>query len=409
MLSKTSKQTNRLKLSEFKLNTLLEITNAINNNFSSEQLFMLLKFILQNQLNIGKAIIFINTQHSWECVMEYGVSEHEKEIDIDDRLAHLIEITVVDLYAKGEYNAFDVVIPVHHKSSPLAYLLLGDLDENELKASPIIKHLPFIQTLVNIIVVAIENKRLMRDNIRQERVKKELELASEMQSMLFPSSLPNNSLMQIAAYYQPHQQVGGDYYDFIYLNEREVLFCLADVSGKGVSAALLMANFQANLRAMAQYQSSLTDMVIGLNEKVMDNAKGERFITLFIAKYNLETRQLNYINSAHPPPIMIDSNGPSELKVGCTGLGMFDEIPAIQEGTITIEDNALLCCFTDGVVELENADAQPFDERMLWTLLEENKTLSMQEMNLQIMDRLDHHRGDMPFVDDIALFSCRFF
>lgn len=396
------------QLKSFKLNSLLEITNAINNNFSSSQLFVLLKFILQEQLHIGKAIIYINGGNEWRTVMDYGLSEEEKDQVHIDSLLHLYEITVLDLNRGLDMNAIDVVIPVHHKSSPLAFLLMGDIDEQEIKTSPIIKHLPFIQTLLNIIAVAIENKRLVREVIRQERVKKELELASEMQSMLFPSKLPNNDKLEVSAFYQPHQQVGGDYYDFIQLNEDEVVFCMADVSGKGVSAALLMANFQAHLQAMVAYRSSLVDVVRELNDRVNNNAKGEKFITFFIGKYNLKNRKLQYINAAHPPAILLSGKETIFLNEGCTGLGMFDEIPRIAMGEVDVPEDAVIVCYTDGVVELENDIGEVFDENDLASLLRNQEQESMGDLNHEVMKELDRHRGTRPFLDDIALISIRF-
>ena len=148
----------------------------------------------------------------------------------------------------------------------------------------------------------------LRLNSLLEGVEKELELASEMQSMLFPRKLPNDEKMDVDALYQAQHQVGGDYYDFIRLNENEVAFCIADVSGKGVSAALLMANFQANLRALFKTTSSLNEIVTDLNRLVNENAKGEKFVTLFIAKYNYITRFLTYINAGHNPPILVYKN-----------------------------------------------------------------------------------------------------
>ena len=397
-----------LQLKSFKLNSLLEITNAINNNFSSNQLFLLLKFILQNQLKIGKAMIYINSGRGWKVVMEYGLEEDEKELIDVDSLTHLYEITVLDLNKGQTLNAIDVVIPVHHKSSPLAFLLMGDIDNNEMKASPIIKHLPFIQTLLNIIAVAIENKRLVKEVIRQERMKKELELASQMQNMLFPSELPNNEFLEIAAIYQPHQQVGGDYYDFIQMDEEQSIFCMADVSGKGVSAALLMANFQAHLRALVDYKTSLTEIVEILNEKVNHNAKGEKFITFFIGRYNSSSKKLEYINAAHPPPVLVSDEVSVFLNSGCTGLGMFDIIPSIKEGSVEIESDSFLVCYTDGVIELEDDRGEVFDENHLAAWLEQADSSTMSEMNDALMIKLDSHRGSLPFQDDTALFSVRF-
>ena len=108
----------------------------------------------------------------------------------------------------------------------------------------------FIQTITNLIVVAIENNKMAVEQLKQAAMKKELELAAQMQSLLFPPSLPSNESYEIHATYLPHQEVGGDYYDYIPLSDHEFAICMADVSGKGIAAALLMANFQANLHAL---------------------------------------------------------------------------------------------------------------------------------------------------------------
>jgi len=407
-VSSKSRSYQRLRLKEFKLNTLLEITKAINNNLSSDKLFSLFEFILRNQLNIGSVILFSNNGKHWDCVLKYGARGSEKHFNVERDLLHIKEITVIESSSKEHLNSFDIAIPVYHKDMPLAYLLLGDLDEQEIRISPIIKHMPFIQTLTNIIIVAIENKRLTNEIIHQERLKRELELAKEMQAMLFPSSLPNNERLQIAAHYQPHQQVGGDYYDFIQLNKDEVLFCLADVSGKGVSAALLMANFQANLRALVNYKTSLKEIAESLNQNVMSSAKGEKFITLFIAKYNIKKRVLKYINAGHNPPLLRNGITFDQLNIGCTGLGMFDEVPSIDEGEVKVSPNSLIVCYTDGVVELEDEDENPFEVQQLKEVVEANHTRSMENINQKILAKLELHKGKMPYIDDIALFSCRF-
>ena len=107
----------------------------------------------------------------------------------------------------------------------------------------------------------------------------------------------------MAAFYRPHFEVGGDYYDVVKMGKDQFGFCIADVSGKGISAALLMSNFQASLRALFTKEISLYQLIEKLNERVFDTAKGEKFITLFIARYNVVTRTLEYVNAGHNPPI----------------------------------------------------------------------------------------------------------
>lgn len=396
------------RVKDIKLNSLLEITKAINNNFSTEQLLEIFEEVLEKQLNIGKLVLFSNENDTWKCILKYGVGDEYNDINVERDLLSITEIGTINFSQKRLSKAFEIVIPVFHKSHPLAYVLIGDL-EDKVEVSPAIKHLPFVQTLTSIIVVAIENKKLARDTIRQAAMRKELELASEMQSMLFPSSLPRDNNIDTAAFYLPHQQVGGDYYDFMWLNENECAFCVADVSGKGVAAALLMSNFQANLRVLFNHTSSLTELVKELNAKVMANAKGEKFITLFIAKYNLVTRTLTYVNAAHNPPLLASGNSVSTLKIGCTGLGMFDEIDKIKEGIVNISPGTTIVCYTDGLTELENDKGEDFGIDSLKELVKTHPKLNMMELNVKIMETVMNYKQSRPYIDDIALFSIKIF
>ena len=393
------------RIKDIKLNSLLEITKAINLNSSTEQLLQILKNVLKTELNIGKLVLFSN-ENGWKCILKYGVGEEEKEIDVEKDLLPIREISTTNFSEGTLSKTFEIVIPVFHKTVPLAYVLIGDL-EDKVELSPTIKHLPFVQTLASIIVVAIENKKLAKENIRQAAMRKELELASEMQSMLFPTSLPQDSVLDTSAFYLPHQEVGGDYYDFIWLNKNECAFCVADVSGKGVAAALLMSNFQANLRVLFNQTTSLTELVRELNTKVMASAKGEKFITLFIAKYNLITRTLTYVNAAHNPPLVSIGNSISLLKTGCTGLGMFDEITKIKEGIVNITSGTSIVCYTDGLVELENDSSEDFGIESLKDIIRKNQHLDMKELNRLIMQTIITYKQSMPYIDDIALFSIR--
>lgn len=400
----------RLQFCNFKLDLLLNITLSINNNVPVTDLLQQFEDILFKELNIGKLLIF-RYKDSWECLLSKGVHRNVSEgIRVESDLLYYKQITNLSVALNPNLELFDVIIPVYHDEHPIAYLIIGDIDEERAGMSPTIKHLHFIQTLTNIIVVAIENKRLFDENVRQEAFKKELELASQMQTMLIPdpSALPNNEKIHAAAYYLPHFEVGGDYYDMMRLSEKEYGFCIADVSGKGISAALLMSNFQANIRALFSANLPLQRTVNKLNEKVMENAHGEKFITLFIGRYNTETRELEYINAGHNPPILLnkDSNSIEMLMLGCTGVGMFDEIPKITTGKATLSPGSKLICYTDGIVELENENKIQFGTRIM-----EKCMMKDQKINLvidDIIDELNDHKGNNNFFDDISLMGIEF-
>lgn len=408
MTTKVKTGNSRLKFSEFKLSTLLEITNAINNNLPAKELFVLFKYILEHQLNIGKSVLFLLQDDEWITVLNYGVSDDELNTDVEKDLRHINDITVVAMESNDNTASFDVVIPVFHQSEIIAYLLLGDLDEQELKASPIIKHLPFIQTLGNITAVAVENQRLIRKSLEQERLRQELETAREMQSLLFPKALPNDDCVQIDAVYLPHQQVGGDYYDVIEIDD-DVFICLADVSGKGISAAIVMANFQANLRAILRVEKDLKRIIHELNTRVWNNANGEKFITMFLARYSKSAKALDFINAAHPAPILVQENHVFTMKEGCIGLGMFEEIPFVNQGEFKIKPGCILTCYTDGISEMENEKGEVFEEEDLIRVIRQNQQKEMKDLNHIILKSLTRFGGKNGFHDDVALVSSRFF
>ncbi len=360
---------NRLKLSTFKLNTLLTITKAINENLSTEELLHRYEKILREDLNIGKILIF-KYDKDWDLILSSGCSnEIIKRIDVEKDLLGHEEISFITASPNPTLRVFDNIIPVINNNIPIAFVLIGDIDEEKEGVSPTIKHLHFIQTLSNIIIVAIENIRLYKESLKQEALKKELELASKMQSMLIPdrSILPHNEKILVSTFYHPHLEVGGDYYDFIQLSKDEIGFCIADVSGKGISAALLMSNFQANLRALFTAKVPLQELIEKLNERVMASAKGEKFITLFIGRYSYKSNTLEYINAGHNPPIFYNMENKDLLflRDGCVGMGMLDEIPTLKLGTLKIEKKSKLFCYTDGLVELVDDEGVSFGTKQI--------------------------------------------
>ncbi len=403
----------KLELKEFKLNSLLEITTAINENFSIDKLLKIYEYILREQLGITKLALFNNDNEEWNTLLKYGARGLSKKINVTNDLLHIKEITVIESSSNVALNTFNIVIPVLHKELPLAFLLLGDLQESEgVVNNTTVNNMPFIQTLTNIIMVAIENKRFANKSIQQELTNKELEVAAQMQAMLLPDHLPSNNRIEVGALYESLQLIGGDYYDFIQLNNEEYVFCIADVSGKGIPAAMLMSNFQANLRANVKYnhhQLSMKDLVIELNKNVNYAAQGEKFITFFFGYYNCTTRTLKYINAGHNHPILFNGETTEDLSVGCIGLGMFEEIPNIEVGETQIEPNSLLICFTDGLVELENADEEQFETERLTKIIEDNKHLKINDLNKLIFLELDRFKGNLNYLDDTAILSCRFF
>ncbi|MEJ6583339.1 MAG: PP2C family protein-serine/threonine phosphatase [Crocinitomicaceae bacterium] len=400
---------NQIELKDFKLNSLLEITTAINSNKNVETITKLFEFIVHEQLGYERFVLF-NKQEDWNCLLRVGYKGKVHDLDIEGELGRFKEITMIESSKSKLLSEFDVVVPVYHKGFPLAYLLVKGVEYNGKYLTQALNYMSFLQTLANMIVVAIENKRMTKVSIGQERFKKELEIASTMQKLLFPEDLPSNSRMDISAKYTPRHEVGGDYYDFIPLGDDEYIICIADVSGKGIAAAMLMANFQATIRTLFDYQRfDMKTLIEELNKKVMKSAKGEKFITFFLAHYDATSRKLSYVNAGHNHPFITNGKTFEDLQEGCIGLGMLDELPFINIGEKHLSPNTTIVLYTDGVVELENEAEEFFGTERLVKLVHNYYPLKMDDMNNLIFSKLDEWKGPLDLVDDTAIFSCRFF
>lgn len=395
-----------LGIKKLQLHWLLQITKAINYNFSTKQLLDLFEQVLNSQLRVEKLALFIR-ESSWKCALMYGTDTTFAGIDLDRILSELNKLHNQELNPELWVHSFETLLPVYRKDQLLAYALVGGTANSVIpKKNELIS---FIQTLTNLIVVAIENNHVSIDKIRQAAMKRELELAAQMQNILFPITLPDTPDYRLESYYLPHQEVGGDYYDYIQLNEDEFVICMADVSGKGIPAALLCSNFQANLHAYVHVIPTLTELVKLLNKKVFKSAQGEKFITFFIGRYNVKTRELTYVNAGHNPPFLIHEKVVYLLNEGSTALGMFEELPFVNVGKTYVPGNAFLHCYTDGVTDVENDKGEYYGSFRLREFFTSLATKSdLKKVQQQLVDALIEFKKNGMYTDDITLLSCWF-
>jgi sigma-B regulation protein RsbU (phosphoserine phosphatase) len=406
--SRLSKIEPMFALKQQQINSLLEITEAVNNNWPINALVRVYESILIAQLGIQKIALLVKGDgNNWSCLSYTGADAGFLQTDLNTFAAPFTEMTSVSTVNGYDLPEFEFVIPVAHKKSVIGLAFIGDfrageeLDTKEEK-------LKFTQTITNIILVANENKRLFKSQMDKAILEKELKLAADMQNMLVPSTMMNNELIETAAFYKPHKDIGGDYYDFIILSEEEFVFCISDISGKGVPAALLMANFQANLRAIVARNYSLDTVVDLLNRKVGEITKGEKFITLFIAKYNTRTRMMQYVNAGHNPSILHSSTGVEQLDKGCTILGMFDVLPFINIGEVKTEPGALLINYTDGLTEATNDKGELFEVEGLLEYIDKNHQVALNMFNATLVEHINDFKATEDFDDDLTLLTIRF-
>lgn len=389
----------KLKEKEMQMSFLLHITQAINTNEPAEQLFKMYVEYMEYDLDIEKMLFFVKHEGNWVNVSSSG-STGNHPIIMDDELIRAYQYMQEIEYDAGIFQGYNLIVPVWHKDHPIALAVIKHHDFDQTRKE-------FIMTITNVIGVAIENKRLFNRQIEQERYRKEIELASEVQNMLIPGKLPRTDHLEVASIYKPQLNVGGDYYDFIQLKNGNYIFCVADISGKGVGAALLMSNFQATLHAALENYTDLKTLIIKLNRLLVKITMSERIITLFIADYRPDTSEIYYVNAGHTTPFMVMNNQCIRLSEGCTLLGAFDEIEQIEVGHKKIKDHALLMAYTDGLTDLLNDEGTYFDEAYIEKFLFAHGTETAENLNKKLLEQLDTFKGSQDYPDDIAILTCK--
>ena len=394
-----------LNLKQLQINRLLNITQAINNNVSAEGLFNMYKSFLSWEIGVKKMALYVRDEDDWACASSIGIKEDLLKMDVSNHFEKYTRLNNEEDAGHPLFKQFDVAIPVRHKENPIAYVFIGGFSEEE----DMYNKVQFITTITNIIAVAIENKRLFKRQLEQERLKREMELASEMQRMLIPTNMPSKPGYELASIYKPHYGVGGDYFDFIEFDDGKIVFCVGDISGKGVAAALLMANFQANFHTLINKRTALDTFIRDLNTSVNLITQGERFITFFIAEYDTERQALRYVNAGHNPPVLVNDGELHLLNRGCTILGSFPELPEVEVGCVPLEGEAMVLSFTDGLTDLQNEKGDYLNEEMLYRFVRSNYKLSASAFNRQLMERLEIFKGGKSYPDDFTVLTCKIF
>lgn len=394
-----------LNLKQLQINSLLNITQAINDNVSVEGLFNMYKSFLSWEIGVKKMALYVLKDGEWICASAIGIKEELLAIDISTKLPGYTRLKNVDESDHPLIREFDVVIPVRHKNEAISYVFIGGFSEEEDMYSKV----QFITTITNVIAVAIENKRLFKKQLEQERLNREMELASEMQRMLIPKNLPSKDCYELASIYKPFSGVGGDYFDFIEFDDGKIVFCVGDISGKGVAAALLMANFQANFHTLINKRTELDEFIRDLNNSVHLITQGERFITFFIAEYDINSRQLNYVNAGHNPPVLVTNGHMHLLNKGCTILGSFTELPPFEVGTLNVEEEAIILSFTDGLSDIRNKSDEFLSDEIVYDFVKNHYRLSAAAFNQKLLDVIEKFKGNETYPDDFTVLTCKIF
>jgi len=263
--------------------------------------------------------------------------------------------------------------------------------------------LRLLTLLSNLAAVKIEESRRIEREIESEKMKRELELAAQIQSNFFPKENPSCQNYEIAGKNIPCQQVGGDYYDFISIDPCHLGIAIADVSGKGVSASLLMSALRANLHAECHAGYDLGGMVVKLNNFIHISSDINEFITFFFCELNKEKGELHYVNAGHNPPFVMKKSGQiGYLESGGLCLGMLPS-STYDVRNIRIDPGDILLLYTDGITESRDKNNQEFGVERLTAIIQKHKKVSAFDLTQTILDELNEFTAKADPADDRTL------
>jgi putative ABC transport system permease protein len=319
------------------------------------------------------------------------------------RQERLVEIRALAAAGVG------LAVPLRTRSEILGVLLLGERAKGDSFSS---HEKQVLRACADQFALMIENARLTDRVVEQETLRRDIALASDVQRRLLPDAPPRDEGADFAAVSVPARRIGGDYYDFVELRDRAIGIALADVSGKGVAAALIMSVVQASLRIISsEGDVSPPRLVARMNQFVHRSTPGSKYATFFYAQLDERRRRLRYVNAGHNAPYLLRAARPStadsapaeieQLSVGGTVVGMFPDMD-YQEATVELCAGDVLLAFTDGVPEAHNPEDEEFGEERLQQLLRQTAHLPADEISARISAEMKDWIRDAEQYDDLT-------
>lgn len=408
------------------MNTLFDLSQEMGATLDEERLGKLLSYALMGQMAVRRHLFLVRERgrdaedalHPFQTVVTRGV-----EVEMTPALTEAIcgrreLVRLEDEDGSGEdappwqslrEAGLEVVLPIRHQEETCAALALGPkLTEKPYEPGDI----EFLYSLGNLALTSLQNARLVEEQIEMERLEQEIALARDAQNRLLPQELPAVDGTAVAARTVPSREVGGDYYDVVALPGSGengdagecLLLAIADVTGKGVPASLLMANLQAALKALVPAGLPLDELTARLNRVACQNTDMGTFITFFVAIYDPATHALDYVNAGHNPPMLLraddgDTEDPELLETGGLLLGVMSGA-SYERGHLQLQPGDALAIFTDGAPEAMSPDGREFGEERLAESLRAHHPGGAEALLDGVFEDVRAFAGHPPYLSD---------
>ncbi len=390
------------------MNTLFELSREMNTTFDTDAILRILGYALMGQLRVLRYVVFVWDGTSLRPAT-VRLPDFLPNTDMQQRMMELRETIQFsprrtpenDLEEWLHQQGIGTVVPMLSQNALRGVLCLGErvggerFDRGDLE---------YLSALARMTISELENARMFAEMVEKQRIEKELSLAKTIQQGLLPKELPRIAGYSLAAINESSQQVGGDYYDVIRLNDDEYILAIGDVAGKGIPAALLMANVQAALRTIAPLRLPLPEATTRINALIHGNTSIDKFITFFWGVLNIATHEFHYVNAGHNPPYIARADGGiTALSDGGLILGILSTPPPYSMGTARLDPGDTLVCYTDGVNEALSREMEEFGDDRLRDLVSQCRQRVACDALSCIRDEVLRFTEGAPQSDDITM------
>lgn len=400
------------------LSSIVEATKRLNSTLDLAELISIILQIATRQTGAERGAVFLvdhDREEIWSLV-GLGLEQQEIRLPSSKGIAgwvarHGESVNLEDAYADPRFEPeIDrrlgfrtgrlLCLPIRNKDSVIIGVLqllnkqsgaFTDTDER------------FLDALSAHVALALENAQLHRERLAKQRMERDLELARTIQARFLPERPPEIPGFEIGISHRASQMVGGDYYDFVRLDANILLAVVADVEGKGVASALVMANLQATLRALVGHVHALERLVASINQMILSDTRASKYMSMFIALLDQKCRALHYINAGHVPPALIRANGKvALLEQGGTLVGLFPDV-GYERGTLQLDPGDILVACTDGITKARDARELEYGRARLVESVQRLRSRPAQEIVNYILDEVQRFSRDSSYEDDRVL------
>lgn len=386
------------------LNTLLELSKDFNMMVDRSEIARAFKFAMLGQMLIRTFFFALDIDGKREIVSISGIKDQPLDNDLNDLFGmdDIVETIDSDCCDFIKNNKIELIIGLRFQNKKIGVVGVGPRATREGYGH---SEINFLQSLGNLAVLTIQKTLLLEEQMVKNRLEEELSLAKTIQEGLLPNPIPQISGFDIAAVNISSRQVGGDYFDILKLSNDGYIIAIADVTGKGIPASLLMANLQSMLHALAPLSVSLEEATDRINNIIYENTPSDKFITFFWGRISNDRKIFSFINAGHNPP-MVFKKGKSEpilLEEGGMILGAMPTIMPYTSAEYRFEKEDIILFFTDGVTEALNPDqSQEYDDIRLIECVNKNRDKDANALMKEIITDVNKFTNNIQY-DDITM------